>query len=140
MQTHSRAQRRHQLGAARAMQIPDAPIPLTLGGPAADDPRMASLSASIDPIWGAPGLHAAQWSYAPTRLATKATTRCAAATSQRTALISALGSAAVSPRASVAPTALARLTACPARRASRTRRPCGESAASRPLRAKRHPL
>ena len=59
MQQHSRAQRR-QLGAARAMLIPDAPIPPTLAGPAPDDRRMASLSASIDPFWGAPGLHAAQ--------------------------------------------------------------------------------
>ena len=42
------------------MLIPDAPIPPTLAGPAPDDHRMASLSASIDPFWGAPGLHAAQ--------------------------------------------------------------------------------
>ena len=57
---HSTAQRRRQLGAARARQSPDAPTPPPLAGPAPDDQRMASLSASIDPFWGAPGLHAAQ--------------------------------------------------------------------------------
>ena len=40
LQQHSRAQRRRQLGAARAMQIPDMPLTLTLAGPAADDHRM----------------------------------------------------------------------------------------------------
>ena len=56
---HSTAQRRRQLGAARALQIPDAPIPPTHAGPAPDDLRMAGLSASVDPFLGAPAIHAA---------------------------------------------------------------------------------
>ena len=111
MQQHSSAQRR-QLGAAHAMQIPDTPIPLTLAGPAADDHRMTSLSACIDPFWGAPGLHAAQCADAACDKGDHAmcgghiAAHCADLCPRICRRF---------PRASVAPTALARLTACPAR-------------------------